>query len=393
MTVEVPSDSSRTRRIALVVVVAVLGAALAGVAIWATFFRPAPDTPRQTTYRPAQPTDEATSTPGSADATQVPGASSADTTGTRQPAQQPEPASPRRIAFVLGGRIYVANEDGSAAVAVAPAGGAYSVAPDNKTVALVADASGTAGEMGAVSLVDTTSGMMTSLAQGAVYASPVWAADSRWVYVVTADANDRPSVVRYERATGDSKTVAKGGALRVSVEGDRIAFGGVPGDGPVPVRVANTDGSDARAVAGSTGAPAWGWGPGGVLYFVTESEPQGTWKLWRASAPGFKGKAIATLTLSAPAFAVGEVIVSPDGRYVLLSAVGDDAHSRLWVADLAEQRIGMIATRNDAYPLGWDSSGRVLYFEGNTFQGEQSALSSILPDGTSRRIVVTGARP
>lgn len=391
MTVEVPSDSARTRRIALAVVSALVLVTLMGVTVWAMFLRTDDGTPRQTTYRPAQPTSETTTTPSSA-ATNT--TSSTAETPTASAPQQPPAATVRpRIAFVLGGRIYVAQEDGSGAVAVAPAGGAYSVAPDNRTVALVADAGGTAGEMGAVSLIDTTTGMMTSLTQGAQFIAPVWAADSGRVLLAMRDADGTARIVAYERDGGSSKTVAKrASAVRVSTEGDRIAYGGVPGDDPVPIRVAKPDGSSARSVAGSDGAPAWGWAPGGKLYYVTEADTQGTWTLWRASAPKFKGTAIATLTLDAPAFSVGEVLVSPDGRSVLLSAVGDDAHSRLWVADIEQQRIGMIATRQDAYPVGWDSSGRVLYFEGNTFQGEASMLASVLPDGGSRRILVTGAQ-
>lgn len=392
MTVEVPSDSSRTRRIALVLVVALVSVALTGVAVWATFFREDDARQGQGSYCPAEPTTEQTSTANPGTTTQTADVAT-NTTGSTPPANQPVDAVVRpKIAFVLGGRIYIAEQDGSSPVAVAPAGGAYALSPDNKTIALVADASGAAGAMGTVSLVDTSSGMMTGLGQGARFAPPVWSTDSRWVFVATTASDGTSRIVRYARGDGASKMVATAAsAVRASVEGDRIAYGGALGDDPVAITVAKLDGGGAKVVSGSKGAPAWGWGPGQELYYVTESETPGTWQLNRALAPKFKGEPIATLTLSAPAFAVGEVLVSADGRYVLMSAVGDDAHSRLWVADVEGQRIGAIATRHDAYPVGWDSSGRALLFEGNTFQGEPSVLVSVLPDGTSRRALVTGA--
>ena len=85
--------------------------------------------------------------------------------------------------------------------------------------------------------------------------------------------------------------------------------------------------------------------------------------------------------------------VSPDGGSVLLSAMGDDGYSRLWVVNVESGRFSALTTRRDAYPYAWDGQGRVLFFEGNTFQGETGALVSALPDGTSRHFVVTGAQP
>lgn len=393
MTVEVPSDGSRTRRIALVVLLALVGAVLVGIAVWAAFFRADDGRTGQRGYRRAQSTVESTVTADSRDTSATPGSSSPGTGAAQPPAQAPQATAPERIAFVLGGRIYVAAEDGSGAVAVAPAGGVYSVSPDGATVALVADASGSAGELGTLSLVDTTSGMMSSLAQDTVFAAPVWAPDSKRLFAVSTTADGEPRLMRHDRSGKTSKVIAKDvSAVRVAIEGDRIAYGGLLGEEAIPIRVVPIDGGSARKVAGSTGATSWGWGPGSVLYFAKESSTPATWELWRAAGPEYKGEAIATLALEAPAYAVGDVIVSHTGDHVLLSAVGDDAYSRLWIADLEAHRFDAISTRQDAYPLGWDSTGRVLYFEGNTFQGEPSALVSVLPSGRSRRTVVTGAQ-
>jgi hypothetical protein len=83
--------------------------------------------------------------------------------------------------------------------------------------------------------------------------------------------------------------------------------------------------------------------------------------------------------------------VSPDGAKVFAAAGGDDRYSRLWVVDIASGKFFAIQTRRDAYPCCWADSARILYFEGNTYQGEPSVLASILTDGTGRVPIVTGA--
>jgi hypothetical protein len=184
-------------------------------------------------------------------------------------------------------------------------------------------------------------------------------------------------------------------APSVSVDGAYIAYGPAEqmgGDEPVHVRAAGTKQAE-KAVTGSIGAVSWGWGPGPALYFTKPGAGQVSWELWEAKPPSFRGTRLGAVDLVAPAFAFGDLLPSPDGRYILLAAVGDDAYSRMWVADLVEGRFSQIETRRDAYPLSWGSDGRVLFFEGNTYQGESGVLASVLPDGTSRRLIVTGVEP
>ena len=147
-----------------------------------------------------------------------------------------------------------------------------------------------------------------------------------------------------------------------------------------------------RLLGSSTGALSWAWGPKGELYFTRPTDDTETWDLWAAAPPRFSAKKVGSLNLVAPAYLMHGLAVSPDGTYVLAVATGDDEYSRMWVFDVERRRFSSLGTRRDAYPYGWSAEGAVLYFEGNAYQGESSALMSIRPDGTGRRMVVSGAQ-
>ncbi len=397
MTVEVPSDSARTRRIVLAVLGGVLGVALLAFGVWAAT-HPANQGAKQTEIEPAEPTAEPTASvlPSSpVDGGGETTASAVSTSAGDGAPIEPAPASPAasaRIAFVLGGRIYVAEQDGSGAVSVAPQASVYSLSPDGGTLAVIYDVSEGAAQPGTVSLFDTTTGAMRSVGSGAVALSPTWAPDSGWLAYTSGDG--ALSVHRVAASGGAPASVANPGAQpSVSRDGSLVAYGesdqlGAGG----ALHVAPVAGGEAVAVRGGGSALSWGWGPSNALFFTRPGEAEGAWELWRAGAPAFRGKRVGSIALEPPAFALVDVTVSPDGAAVLMAAMGDDAYSRLWTADAKTGRFSALPTRRDAYPYGWSTDGRVLYFEGNSYQGEASALASILPDGTSKQLVVTGAQ-
>ncbi len=222
--------------------------------------------------------------------------------------------------------------------------------------------------------------------------APRWAPDGTWL--VYTSGSEATSIRRAETTGVMGPTLAKSGASpRVSPKGEFIAYGASLQPGPGDrVTIARTDGGGSAAVGSSGGALSWAWGPKGELYFSKQATTPDDWRLWVAAPPRFKPKAVGTANLAAPAYQLHGLMVSPDGKYVLSAAAGDDEYSRLMVYDVAKRRFSAISTRRDAYPYGWTPDGAILYFEGNAYQGEPSALMSIRPDGTGRRMVVSGAQ-
>jgi len=392
VTVEVPSDSARTRSIIIAVAVVVALVLVAG-GVWAVISSGEDGPAKQTAIEPAEQTT----------ATPLPPAPGAGTTGSAEPsAATPVPGTPSptpsgqpssaKVAFRLGASIYVANEDGSGAVAVATSSENYALSPDSKTLAVVP---GTLeqGVSGAVTLIDVASGAQRAIGAQAVSVAPQWAPDSTWLAYTGREGDT--FLAKGVGADGARDTVlAKPGARpAVSSDGGVIAYkqANLPGLGdPLMVHVAAE--KKPQSVRNGEGALSWGWGPGSVLYFTRPGSAEGKWELWSWKR-GSSARRAGTLTLAVPAYALDDVTASADGRWVVVTATGDDDYSRLWVFDVGEKRFSAITTRRDAYPYRWTSDGRLMYFEGNVYQGEPSALMSILPDGSERRMIVSGAQP
>lgn len=393
MTVEVPSDSVRTRRVAIAAVVAVCIAVLLGLGVWA-WTRPPRVEPGQTAIEPAEQTEPATTSPaaepGSTSPTYVP------QQATEPTAQAPAPSvgvDAHKIAFVLDGSIYISAQDGSGPVAVAPQGGMYSLSPDARTLAVVYGASSAQGStVGSVSLFDTATGAMRSAGTDATLLAPDWAPDSQWLAYSSNPGT--PRIIRLDADGGNAKRLASPAALpRISRDGGYVAFSTsevLMADDLL--RVLPSAGGKAVSVSGGVGAMSWDWGPSDTLYFTRPGAEEGSWELWRATAPAFKGRRVASVSLEAPAYALDDLTVSVDGSHCAMGATGDDAYSRLWVATTKSGRFSTIATRRDAYPIQWTEEGRLLYFEGNAYQGQSSSLVRVSADGTGKRVVVAGAQ-
>lgn len=397
-----PNDKQRAARIALAVLAGALGTTLVAGGLWVAF-KPRPsEAPRQTEIRPAEETKPETLTGG---------AGSSESTETTAPAGEDDGdknggapptggglfgggSSMRRaakVAYRKGGKVWVADESGKNAVAVTFGYNAYALSPDGNTLAVVADVHeplAPRAETPKIKLLDVK---LKSL--DAVSEQPSWAGTSAWL-AFTVRVNDAAGVKRIDASGSDEKTLAtQGSAPKVSLDGKAVCYlGGSSGAVPSLVVANEGGGSSSATVGGSQGALSWGWGPKAELFFAKSSSTPGTWELRRSRAPYDTSQRLGMLELTPPAFALHDIHVSPDGRRVVLSSFGDDEFSRLWVFDVSGARFHTISTRRDAYPYGWSANGsRILYFEGNAYQGEPSSLMSCRPDGSGRTVVVEGA--
>lgn len=195
-------------------------------------------------------------------------------------------------------------------------------------------------------------------------------------------------------------------------------------------------GRNRKHLVGQAGAPVWG--PRGKICFRRVDVAHGTWRLWTVDADGGAPKRVPSSSQAtsygwAPrqadlAFAItqsknagglsivwvlkeGEtspqpllqeklnkarysnIAWSPEGRLIAVEVAGDDGYSRVTVVNAAGMNVSwQVRPERDDYLLGWSIDGsRLLYFEGNVFQGAPSNLWSVKRNGTSRRVVVTDA--
>jgi Tol biopolymer transport system component len=280
---------------------------------------------------------------------------------------------------------------------VAPMSDSYSLSPDGSKLAVVAvplaQSVEGAAQSGQIAVIDVGTQAVLSVGADAVGYPVSWSPDSSW-FAYTAQAGEKFAVKRVQSdGTGDEVLTIPGASPRVSRDGNYIAYmkSNQPGLGD-PLTVLTLSTGKKRAVPQGKGALAWGWGTGKKLFFTrgTTASPQ-EWDLWRYTVGADSSRTMGSVSVESPGYSLVDVRVSPDGKRVLMAAAGDDNYSRLWVFDTSAERFSAIQTRRDAYPCCWGDDDQILYFEGNTYQGEPSALVSILADGTSRRMIITGA--
>lgn len=394
MSEPIPSDRSRFAKAALALLAGALGTALIGGAIWLVLDSRKPQPPRQTEIEPAEKTGEPTSTTQSAEPT-VPGTGSLTPTQSAPgnaggPDTSGAAAAQPRVAYRMGGRIWVAREDGSKPVDVAPAASTYAVSPDGSLLAVINDPPRNNGRVLVYQV--KTSGSLRIGGMGAYPGWLSWSPDGR--YIAYSSGTLESSSIREMLSDGanDAAVVASGGLARFSPDGMSLAYrpSGSPGTGAQLRVLTFTSSAYPQGVGSASAALSFAFAPDGALYF---SRPgSGTaWEILRARAPYTWSEKVGTIKIAAPAYALCDLAVSPNGRYVLTGARGDDHYCRLWVLDTSTGKAWPIPTRRDATPYGWTSDGRILYFEGNTYQGESSSLMSSRTDGTYRRVVVAGA--
>ena len=301
-----------------------------------------------------------------------------------------------KIAFRLGGQIFVANEDGTQAKAVYRSQSApFALAPDASALAVAPPTSG-----GPAVLVDTASGRSVAVT-GAVDL-PAWAPDSSWLAYTAKDASGTFSVRRIAPdGTGDALLTKPGAAPQISPDSSRVAFvktNQSPDEDPLSVlavatrKVTTPPRVGGKRIAKANGALDFAWSPSGALYFAQTGGSADSGYVGLLDKSLGSGTKLTSLPTTPAGLAPDDLAFSPDGKHIVLTENGDDGYSRLVVVDVAGKRVSSLSTRRDAYPLRWTVDGKaILYIEGNAIQMEKTSLYRINPDGTRRLMVVSGA--
>ncbi|RJQ56422.1 MAG: hypothetical protein C4521_00380 [Actinobacteria bacterium] len=263
----------------------------------------------------------------------------------------------------------------------------------------------------------------------------------------TSKGEQKPLFVA-ELATGKVRKLAEttrakqGQSYAWSPEGERLAYtvpvyrrSALAGENIYSIRA---DGAEKRLVVKQGGSPVWG--PDEWIAFRRTDFTKGTWRLFMVKAEGGPATAVPASNRACAyswspkrpelVFAVAEsegkvidgvvrmlrrgervpqtvlqerlesatyteIVWSPDGRQIAVGRSGDDGYSRVRVIDLSGKiEAWEVNADRDVYPACWSVDGsRLLYFEGNAFQGAPSNLWCVRRSGTSRRVVIDAAAP
>jgi Tol biopolymer transport system component len=291
-----------------------------------------------------------------------------------------------RIAYRLGGQVWVSGEDGSSAKAVyTSATGAFALSPDGRTLVAASGPS-------AYVLIDTAN--LARLPITGPIDLPSWSPDSSWLAYTARTATGGYAVRRVNRTgLGDALVVTGGAKPQIAPDGKRVAMTQSidPGTSDA-LQVYDTSTKVLRGVPNGKGVQTFAWASGGVLYFAKDRIGTASGWVGTTNRALTKTSVVASLPVTDPPTSPGALYPSPDGSKVLFALSGDDGHSRLQIADAAAKKVSAISTRYDAYPIGWLLDGSaVLYIDGNATQQEATSLYRIRPNGTKRTEVVKGA--
>lgn len=404
MTEPIPDDASRRRTwliagvLSLVVVLVGVGIAFAVLALRAGSAKStAPGSSVQATPLPSStlPSSTAgtTTTPASSNTSDSAGSS---TTTTPPPGQIVRSA---RIAFRLGGNIWVAGEDGlGRKQVVSTAAGAFSLSPDGRTIVVMANSSSSGSGGGAV-LVDVDTGAQSAIPLALDL--PTWSPDSSWLaYTASASVSGSTHAHAIRRrnrdGSGDALVLSGAAGPSISPDGKFVAYsshlqGSSSATGPVSAYDLNL--RTTVSLKATKGASSYAFASGGALYFSIGGT-NGWLGMENKSFSKDTAAGTRLATLPSPDLAPApQLFPSPDGSKVMFAMLGDGNRSHVFVADAAAKKITPMQPRLDidAAPIAWmlDGSG-VLDVEGN-FDTGKTDLYQYRPDGTHRALVVTGA--
>ncbi|MBI5232473.1 MAG: hypothetical protein HY876_09960 [Coriobacteriales bacterium] len=381
----IPDDAVVRRQVILGVVAGIVFVAILVAGSWLIFGRTRESAPRRRDFQPAQVT---TATPSVEPTVTEEPTETAEATDTAQPDdadKTPEKTKPK-IAFRLGKTIYVANEDGSEAEALSTSSeGFYAISPDWTKVAWV--------DKGTHQLmIKAVDGGEPFVAGNVADVRPVWFADSSAVLFRRLDTAESlaPQVLRVPADGGTSIVTGTGVLMAAGPEGT-LVIGPQATEGVAARRVEiirNVTRTPFQAPGNVSGIAA---GKDSVL--VAVHEPTDAVGIWEVS---FDGGVVRRILKGLPAGQTGSIAnltLSPSGKVLAFAAIGDDGYSRMFTMPVAGGTPKALSLRRDAYPLGWTSDGKsILFIEGNQVQGESTALLRVHPDGTSRFMIVSGAK-
>ena len=381
MTVPIPDDSARRRRIALLVAASVVGVLVVAVSAWALMHERTAG-PSSPSYTPAEETTASSPATSSGVASAPAGEGATETAASGQ-STTTAAGGRAKIAFRLGRSLYVANEDGSGAVAMKRADPVYALAPDGSALALVRS-----GKL----VIESVGDGRTTVVGSAELVTPVWTADSSAALFVRAGDQGVPQVWRVRKDGSGAVSVGPGQGAAVSPDGTTLALLATEADSDSPAVTVIRPGGRSSKVKVPNGNPVAVALSRGALYVSTLS-PTGVAAIWVSAIDGSgRRELIGAMPADGKAAIYGRLLLSPDSRSLAYTADGDDGYSRIWVVSASGGSPRQVTARRDGYPLAWTSDGRgLLFFEGNSFQGESSALWRAEPDGSHRRMLVSGA--
>lgn len=325
--------------------------------------------------RPESVTGSGTHAP-SAEATVVPGApvggDGAAGGGSRPPVKRAA-----RVAYRRQGWVCVAEEGGGGEQRViASESGVFALAPDGRTLAVV----DTSGRM--LVLADVESGQVVTVG-AAEPDRPSWSPDSSWLVYTAPGAH-----IRRVGRDGTGQTALFDGSLpSVAIDGSCVVGAGAAGAHEVIVWRA---GALSRI---GTPAPVAGVAASGSrVYYGTAPAGTGSASLTAVGTDGRGAVLLAASPASGRMIAVCELRLSPDSSRIAYAECGDDGFSRTFGVPVAGGAPVAFSTRRDTYPVEWSADGqRLLFIEGNAFQGEPTSLVSAGADGRERVRLVDGA--
>lgn len=364
-------ENRRKAGIAAAIAVAVLG--VAGTLAHSATRPPAGDEVAETTSTiiPAEETSETTVPVPSYEQPDV------EEPGAGGPVVAPPPAAPGYVPLVSyrrDGWLCVAAEDGTGERrVVASAAGVQTLAPDGSVLAFVDSGSG------ALAIADVASGAVVAVGP-ALQDPPSWSPDSGWL-AYTAPG---PKVMRVTRF-GTSTTEAFAGSMpSVSVR-DAAVVGLAPSGEVVVWRAGSV-----TKVRGS--GTVTGLATDGATIYYGAMAAGGAVSLRAMGTDGGGDRTLVASPDSARAVTFGELMLAPDASRLVFAERSDDGFSMMFSVPVAGGSATTLCVRRDCYPLRWTAdSGSVLFIEGNSFQGDPTALMRVAPSGTSRRLLVNGA--
>jgi len=322
------------------------------------------------TITPAEETTETTVPVGTAEET-----ASAEATAPGTVEVQPvQPGRAPLVAYRREGWLCVAGEDGAGERRiVASATGVFSLAPSGTALAYVDASAGT------LVIADLAAGTSVNVGP-ALQAPPSWSSDSAWI----AYTGPGPSVMRVTRFGSYGTELFAGTLPTVSVR-DATVVGLAPG-GEIVVWTAS--GSSRVSATGTV----TGLATNGATIFYGAIAEGGAVSLRAMGVDGRGDRAVISGASSSRQVTLGDLMLSPSQELLAYAEVSDDGYSRLFALATSGGAATALSVRRDCYPLRWTADGSaILYIEGNSFQGDPTALMRVRADGGSRRLLVSGA--
>jgi len=376
----VPGAGTRAKSALIAAAVIVGGVLLVAAGAWAIM--------RQGGSKPA-------ATPASVEATNVtesfpatgassPESTSAVTTSTAgSSTTTPPPRAGRwiraaRVAYRSSGALWVSDESGgNARKVIVSAEGAFSLSPDGRTLAVIGGSRGPQ-----LVLVDVGTSRATTVGP-ADLATPVWAPSSAWLAYGSGQDTE---VRRVDRGGRNVRFLGSGSDPAIGPDAASYVFITPAG------RIAySKSGSTTKELKPKGPVDALALTADRVFYSLGATLPAGL-EVRSMKIDGTGDRRLVGAPSDPKAGRYDDFLLSGDATWLVYTIAGDEKYSRMHAVRTGGSRDVGLSPRRDGYPLRWSADyTRILFIDGNALQGESTQLKSVRPDGTSPRILLTGA--